>query len=94
MTTLFDLNEHTVEWVPGEPPTLAPGISVRVNGNRTRDDFRDGVITMTDDEGTVWAKFNRRTPHPATGEKTIELPVYVPGDHNHEHHNPVIAWKR
>ena len=94
MTTLFDLSEHTIDMVPGQPEKLINGMTVRISSGMAKDDFRDGVVVETDNDGIVWAKFDRLRPHPATNEKTVVYPVHVPNDLNFEQHNPVLAWKR
>lgn len=93
MTTLFDLAEHTIDMIPGQPHHFAIGMTVRINGNQHKDDYRDGVVTGIDADGVVVAKFQRKRPHPATQEKTILYPVHDPSDPNYEWHNPVLAWK-
>ena len=94
MTTLFDLSEHTVDMIPGQPDHLVAGMTVRINGNSHKEDFRDGVVAVTDADGIVWARFQRKRPHPATGSKTVEYPVHDPSVPKCEWLNPVLAWKR
>ncbi len=94
MVTLFDLSEHTLDMIPGQPEYFAVGMKVRINGNQHKDDFRDGVVTGTDEMGIVWARFNRKRPLIATDSKTVEYPVYDPSDPKCEYHNPVVAWSK